>query len=131
MKIGFTGTREGMSQHQKEQFVLKMFELEPTEFHHGDCEGADAEAHDMVREFFPHVWIVVYPPKSDYRRAFKKGDEMKPPESYLNRDMNIVMATEQLIGAPRTNNEVVRSGTWTTIRYGRDKHLQPPIVLER
>jgi hypothetical protein len=52
MKIGFTGTRKGMSQHQKEQFVLKMFELDPSEFRHGDCEGADAEAHDIIREFF-------------------------------------------------------------------------------
>jgi hypothetical protein len=66
MKIGFTGSREGMSTHQKEQFVLKLNELGVTEFHHGDCAGADAQAHDIIREFFPNVKIVVHPPKSDY-----------------------------------------------------------------
>lgn len=119
MKIGFTGTREGMSQHQKEQFVLKLMELGITEFHHGDCEGADAEAHDIVREFFPDVHIEVYPPKSTYRQAFKQGDKHHPPESYLTRDYKIVDATDCLIGAPKSDKEIIRSGTWTTIRYGR------------
>ena len=39
MKVGFTGTRLGMSQNQKEQFVLKLSELDVHEFHHGDCVG--------------------------------------------------------------------------------------------
>jgi hypothetical protein len=119
MKIGFTGTREGMSQHQKEQFVLKMLELSPSEFHHGDCEGADAEAHDIVRAFFPAVYIVVYPPESSYRQAFKEGDEHKKPAPYLKRDRNIVDNVDYLIAAPLTNKERVRSGTWATIRYAK------------
>jgi hypothetical protein len=119
MRVGFTGTQEGMSQHQKEQFVLKMLELQPTEFHHGDCIGADSEAHDIVREFFPNVKIVVYPPISTKKRAFKQGDEFKKPESYITRDYKIVDAVEYLIGTPKTNEEVIRSGTWTTIRYAR------------
>jgi hypothetical protein len=130
MRIGFTGTREGMTDHQKEQFVLKMQDLSPTEFHHGDCEGADAEAHDLVREFFPEVKIVVWPPNSAYRRAFKVGDETKEPESYLIRDKKIVDTVEYLFGAPKQNNEIIRSGTWTTIRYGR-KTGKPVTVLER
>lgn len=130
MKIGFTGTREGMSQNQKEQFILKCDELGITEFHHGDCEGADAEAHDIVREFFPHVWIEVYPPKSTYRQAFRKGDKHHPPESYLTRDYKIVQNTDFLIGAPKSDTEIIRSGTWTTIRYGR-KLKKPNEVLKR
>jgi hypothetical protein len=130
VRIGFTGTQEGMSQHQKEQFVLKMLELQPTEFHHGDCIGADAEAHDIVREFFPNVKIVVYPPISTKKRAFKQGDEFKEPESYITRDYKIVDAVEHLIGTPKTNVEVIRSGTWTTIRYAR-KTNKPHTILER
>ena len=119
MKIGFTGTREGMTQHQKEQFVLKMFELLPTEFHHGDCKGADAEAHDIVREFLPKVKIVVYPPLSFRRRAMKQGDVTMEPEAYIKRDYRIVDSVDFIIGAPKTDTEQIRSGSWTTIRYAR------------
>lgn len=130
MKVGFTGTREGMSQHQKEQFVLKLYELLPTEFHHGDCVGADADAHDIVREFFPAVKIIIYPPISSKSRAFKQGDEYKIPEPYITRDYKIVDATFHLIGAPKTDTEILRSGTWTTIRYGKKTH-KPVSILER
>lgn len=130
MKIGFTGTREGMTQHQKEQFVLKMFELLPDEFHHGDCEGADAEAHDIVRELLPKVKIVVYPPLSFRKRAMKQGDEMLEPEAYIKRDYKIVDSTDCLIGAPKTDAEQIRSGSWTTIRYAR-KTGKPNYVLRR
>ena len=130
MKIGFTGTREGMSQNQKEQFVLKMFELNPTEFHHGDCEGADAEAHDIIREFLPDVKIIVYPPLSFRRRAMKQGDVTLKPEEYIKRDYKIVDSVDFLIGAPKTDAEQIRSGSWTTIRYAR-KNNRPHTVLER
>ena len=69
MKVGFTGTQLGMSQHQKEQFVLGLQEMGMTEFHHGDCIGADAEAHDIVREFFPDVKIVGHLPKYKNKQA--------------------------------------------------------------
>ena len=130
MKVGFTGTQEGMSQHQKEQFVLKMLELHPTEFHHGDCIGADSDAHDIVREFFPNAKIVIYPPILTKKRAFKQGDEFKEPESYITRDYKIVDAVEILIGTPKQNQEVIRSGTWTTIRYAR-RTGKSHIILER
>ena len=130
MKIGFTGTHRGMSQHQKEQFVLMMQELDPTEFHHGDCIGADAEAHDIVREFFPAVYIVVYPPNSRYRQAFKEGDEHRKPAPYLKRDKNIVDNVDFLFATPFRNEEVLRSGTWATIRYAR-KIDRDHYILER
>ena len=130
MKIGFTGTRQGMSQNQKEQFVLKLFELGLTEFHHGDCKGADSEAHDIVREFFPEVYIVIHPPEIVHTQAFKGGDEHRMPKAYVKRDRDIVDETEYLIGAPLTNEEVWRSGSWTTIRHAR-KTNKPHTVLER
>jgi hypothetical protein len=119
VKVGFTGTQLGMSQHQKEQFVLKLFELNPTEFHHGDCIGADAEAHDIVREFFPNVKIHIHPPVYSNKRAFKKGDVIYKEDHYLNRDRRIVESTEYLIGSPKTDKEELRSGTWTTVRHAR------------
>lgn len=130
MKIGFTGTQIGMSQSQKEQFVLQLYELNPTEFHHGDCIGADAEAHDIVREFFPDVKIVGHIPKSNGKRAFRKCDEYRDPLPYLERDRKIVDETEFLFGAPKTDDEILRSGTWATIRYSK-KIAKPRKILER
>lgn len=119
MKIGFTGTRQGMSQYQKEQFVIKLYELDITEFHHGDCIGADSDAHDIVREFFPNVTIIIHPPERKTTQAFRDGDLWHPPKPYIVRDKDIVRDCDYLIGAPLDNIEVIRSGTWTTIRYAR------------
>lgn len=130
MKIGFTGSRLGMSQCQKEQFVLELLAFDLTEFHHGDCSGADAEAHDIVAEFFPACKIIVHPPESNYLRAFKPGHEFREPAGYIRRDKNIVDATDQLIGAPLTDVEQIRSGSWTTIRYAR-RIARPVTVLAR
>lgn len=129
MKVGFTGTREGMSQHQKEQFVLKLFDLSIHEFHHGDCIGADADAHDIVREFFPDVRIIIHPPEKTRTRAYKTGDLYHPTKPYITRDRDIVRDSEYLIGAP-LDREVIRSGTWTTIRYAR-KISKPHTILDR
>ena len=129
MKVGFTGTREGMSQPQKEQFVVKLFELGVHEFHHGDCIGADADAHDIVREFFPNVKIVTHPPDKTRTQAFRKGDESRVPAPYITRDKAIVNDTEWLIGSP-LGPEKIRSGTWTTIRHAR-KINKPHTVLDR
>jgi len=119
MRLGITGTREGMSPAQKELFEFVAREYNPTEFHHGDCEGADAEAHDIIRHINPSIRIVVHPPIYPYRRAYKKGDEMRPPYDYIPRDKNIVNEINYLIGAPLTDEEIIRSGTWTTIRYAK------------
>lgn len=130
MKVGFTGSRKGMSQNQKEQFALEICRLNPVEFHHGDCVGADAEAHAIVREFLPNTKIVIHPPLSDYARAFCKGDEYKEPMAYIPRDRQIVLNTHRIIGTPLTDEEVIRSGTWTTIRYAKAQG-RPTLVLKR
>lgn len=120
MKVGFTGSRDGMSMAQKEQLVLLLYQFSPTEFHHGDCVGADAEAHDIVREFFPDCKIIVWPPSIEFMRAYKTGDEIRPPMPYIPRDQKIVDSAELLIGAPRvTVQEEPNSGSWYTIRYAR------------
>jgi hypothetical protein len=54
MKIGFTGTRNGMTSQQKK--VITRFEIFTTkvlEAHHGDCPGSDADFHYFIREIDP------------------------------------------------------------------------------
>jgi hypothetical protein len=130
MKIGFTGSREGMSDSQVESFYMLLGKMGMTEFHHGDCMGADAEAHMIVQNSFPDARIVVHPPKAQIARAYCVGDELRPQFDYLTRDKNIVDECEFLFAAPMRSVEEVRSGTWATVRYARKK-FRLHVVLPR
>lgn len=115
MKVGFTGTQIGMSDRQKQILQDMLAHFRPLEFHHGDCVGADAEAHDIVASI--GLKIVIHPPLNGAKRAFKTGGEVLEKKDYLQRNHDIVDATDVLIVAPKTDQEELRSGTWATYRY--------------
>ena len=115
-KIGFTGTRKGMTQKQKESLDTLLGEFPyQSEFHHGDCIGADAEAHDIAALMHYLIWI--HPPKNSSQQAFKPGPHFGPPEEYLVRNKRIVRATDLLVACPGETQMHTRSGTWSTVRY--------------
>jgi hypothetical protein len=114
---GFTGTEHGMSESQKESVDHLLVDLLVKQLHHGDCVGADAEAHRLAKA--RSVFVVGHPPVDDKKRAFCVCDHLEPPLPYLERDRKIVDASQFLIAVPRQYEEVVRSGTWTTYRYAR------------
>ena len=130
MKIGFTGTQKGMSQRQISGLTRLILSLKMIEFHHGDCAGADSEAHDVVRNMSKDTEIVIHPPSNPSKRAFKKGDVTRYELPYLERNTQIVQETRLLIAAPSSLQEELRSGTWATIRYAR-KTGQPVLILDR
>ncbi len=127
MKVGFTGTRRGMSQYQFERIAAFIDEHDDiTEFHHGDCVGADAEAHDIF-EAIDGCTIVIHPPKAFRHRAFKHERyffisgkmRLHKPLPYLERNHALVDATDMLVATPFEDKEIRRSGTWATIRYAQ------------
>lgn len=119
MILGFTGTREGMTPRQNQDLRWLLLALDFEEFHHGDCVGADAEAHDIVRAIYPQVKIVIHPAEGTDHRAFKKGDVILEPLPPLERNRDIVKASRRMIATPKEPREVLRSGTWATVRYSR------------
>jgi len=123
-KIGFTGTRHGMTDQQKEAFCKLIESKEFVEFHHGDCVGADEQAHDLVdklrKDGSKKIKIVGHPPKYAGSRAHCKFDFEFTPDDYLERNRHIVDATDLMIANPDTP-EKMRSGTWSTVRYARKK----------
>ena len=123
MKVGFTGTRKGMTILQKKKLLafLTKFGNVIKEVHHGDCVGADAEFHEIVRQNFPTIKIVIHPPINPKFRAFCDGDEERKPKDYLARNRDIVDETDILIACPAQKKEILRSGTWATVRYARKK----------
>ena len=92
--------------------------LEPMEqFHHGDCVGGDAWAHDTVRICLSRVSIHVHPPSNPVNRAYRVGNVTYEPRPYLDRNQDIVNASEIILAAPKGMREELRSGTWHAIRY--------------
>ena len=116
MKIGFTGTQRGTTELQIRS-LREILENMTGELHHGDCVGADAEAHDVARSF--GLRVVVHPPIKSGKRAWKKGDETREPREYLERNGEIVLETEMLVATPGEFQEQLRSGTWSTVRRAR------------
>ena len=131
MKIGFTGTRVGMSTHQLAGVHDVLRCLCPSEAHHGDCVGSDAQFHSSAQHVAFNlgykVKIVVHPPSNSTHRANVTGDDAYAPKPYLERNKWIVDKTQLLIATP-AGPEVQRSGTWSTIRYARSRN-RPIIIL--
>jgi hypothetical protein len=122
--VAFTGTRQGMTEDQKEQFAT-IFPPEAQVFMHGDCVGADAEAHSLVRDIKRPIEIAIMPPENPKLRAFMEGDLVVKPRPYLERNRYLVNWADLVIATPKTWDSRPRSGTWYTIRYaiGQNKRL--------
>lgn len=128
MIVGFTGTQEGLSEKQKD-FLYNFFDLmKIEEFHHGDCIGADEQAHDLFVANMDKT-VTIHPPIISSKRAYcsNKGSSMYnnilvlPEKDYLARNHDIVDASDMLIVCPKTSKEEVRSGTWATWRYAENR----------
>lgn len=114
-KIGFTGSRKGISRQQKEALLQILATLTPSEIHHGDCVGADREFHLMCRDLLPECSVVVHPPSDPKHRAFCEGDVTRAPSDYLARNRRIVAQSVLLVACPN-GPPTARSGTWYTVR---------------
>src|SRR5512138_2859946 len=133
MFIGFTGTRAGLTDPQKITLhaTLKDYKaatLRYIELRHGDCKGADADAHDIAEKL--GYKIAIHPPIDKKDRAFKlASDGLEfPPKPYLDRNKDIVKYSEVLIACPKSPQEELRSGTWATVRFARIQKC-PTIII--
>lgn len=119
MIVGFTGTRRAITEAQRDALVDLVQELEPiAEIHHGDCVGADAAFHRIAANW-SGCRFVVHPPDQPALRARMPGDLVLPPKPYLERDADIVAASDVVIACPYERAEQRRSGTWATVRMAR------------
>lgn len=127
MNVGFTGTQRGMTREQQAKvakLLVEFLEREGDRFHHGDCIGADFEAAGYADAL---GYVMIAHPASDV--AEKKLGRYQPigflclqserwaPRPALARNRTIVANCDVLIAAPFEENEQLRSGTWSTVRY--------------
>lgn len=125
MRLGMTGNRNQISDRALIQLNAFMDMNTITEALHGDCIGSDKMFHEVCTERM--IKTIIHPPTDNTHRAFCKGDIMKSPAPYLQRNHNIVDAADTVIAFPPTKKEIMRSGTWSTIRYARKQNK--PIVI--
>lgn len=122
MKIGFTGTRDGMTEEQiKVLLKCVMFDTQITEAHHGMCVGADVQFHDIIRKIDPNGFIkIIGHPASNFRHykpMTGRLDVVREAKPSLRRNHDIVDECDILIATPKSEKEWLRSGTWSTVRY--------------
>jgi predicted Rossmann fold nucleotide-binding protein DprA/Smf involved in DNA uptake len=126
MQVGFTGTRDGMTRDQTVIVATILVELGTTWFHHGDCVGADAEAHALA--LATNARVVIHPPADEEHRARCQGSTvMLAPLTHFARNRAIVTDTKALVAAPKLMQEMPKGGTWYTINYARK--LGHPIFI--
>ena len=133
--VGFTGTQDGLTMMQSHNLARYMRDyreaLEPDRaliLHHGDCIGADYQAHIMA---YGHGWQVELHPGTDGngespKRKHSENSEFRhvraihEPCPYAERNMDIVLSGMILLACPggpeKRRSGTRRSGTWATIR---------------
>lgn len=128
--IGFTGTREGVTNTQREALMDYLIQLNPQVAHHGDCVGADAVFDNMCAMLGIHrfAWPGLDREGRSPSRAFCQAQVIEEPRPYKTRDRIIaVKGVDGLIACPK-GPEQLRSGTWMTVRIARNIGRQITII---
>ena len=63
--------------------------------------------------------VVIHPPITEAKRAWKLAARIHEPKRYLARNKDIVRDSELLVATPGEETEHLRSGTWSTVRFAR------------
>lgn len=124
MRIGFSGTRLGLTQKQRFNFI-RWFQVEcnnMTEWHEGDCMGSDAEVVAIVKAFRRTIinpLIISHPPLNERLRAFAYADEIRDAKGYVERDKDIATESDMLVITPKDYNRT--GGTWITANFALEQ----------
>jgi hypothetical protein len=121
-----------MTPAQREWLDFVLTHLDVTHLHHGDCLGADAQAHEIAVGYT--IEVVIHPPTNDKLRAYcglGDGDNVvwMTAKPYLFRNRAIVNACDMLFAAPDCSKGTDMGGTWATIRYATNKGV-PTVVAQ-
>ena len=150
MILAFSGTRRGLTAYQRRNLVTCLAAL-PERLFHGGAVGADEEVDALLA---PLYWeserrrgaildppegieypIVVYPASIERRRywtrdvRFSAVREIEDPRPPLDRNRIIARCADRLLAAPATLTEILRSGTWATVRYAHAAGRPVTILL--
>lgn len=94
--------------------------------HHGDCIGADVDFHKISR--VQGLSVIGHPPIKTNLRAYCEFDEVREPKEFIIRNHDIVNESNWMIFTPSGFIEILRSGTWSTVRYAKYKNKEGHII---
>lgn len=127
-EIGFSGSREGMTKRQKLMVHFCFKDFAPSTFHHGDCVGSDESAHRLYITHSNDTLVHIHHASGlDRYKAHCRADINHPAKPPLERNHDIVDASDIMLFTPKEDQPVLRSGTWATFRYALS--LGKPMVL--
>lgn len=122
--VGITGSRHGMSDNQitsGNRLLRQLKKQGASVLAHGDCLGVDSQAHSLAVSL--GYQTQVHPPTNPRNRAYMKGDVVYKEQAYLDRNKDIVTASDVIVAFPEQSQKdrppVKGSGTWHVIRYTR------------
>jgi hypothetical protein len=95
--------------------------------HHGMCYGSDDQASRIAARL---GWYTIGHPgygKAGTANFHGHADRILDAFPYLTRNQHIVEAADLVIATP-SGAEVVRSGTWATVRYARKCEKQLIVI---
>lgn len=133
MMLTFTGTQRGMTAFQLEQVYhrLKTWSPNLVAIHHGGCTGADTEFHEACYELsllkLVHVWPSNLPKKQG--RLVGSGFKVNSPSDPLFRNKAMVERSGIVLATPGEHYELLRSGTWATIRYAKELGMAVDVIF--
>jgi hypothetical protein len=133
MILAFSGSRRGMTRRQKRMLLELLDEFLPVHVRHGAAIGADAEFHALC--LHNDVPLIEVFPSDIPRQSMSVIDEpptgtlkVHPPRDPLFRNRHIVTGADLLIACPSVSVEVLRSGTWATIRYADSINVKTIVI---
>lgn len=131
LRLGFTGTRNGTTAEQRATLRSLLTSLKIGEVHHGACLGADTDFAVLMDDLVHDHTVHAHPSNLSgmtSTHALSLADAIHDPMPPLERNRDIVNASDLLIACPQGKEEELRSGTWATIRYARRMGKQIIII---
>lgn len=136
MKIGFTGTRKGMTPEQKKAVETIFLDYCGIELHHGACIGADEDAVVILKTLdYSADSAIAHPGVSAKggdnaflsHRAVELSVRSVQPKTHFARNRDIVNETELLIACPPCEPLPESGGTSYTVGYA--KKVKKPVLI--
>lgn len=131
MIVGVTVTRKGITRAQKSVAMSVLAFMRAERLHHGDCRNGDEALHALARGL--GIAVEIHPPEKGALRAYcaaLPGETVWPEKPYLDRNRDIVGAVGFVLAFPENEEgEILRSGTWSTVRYAR--RVERPGIIVR